>query len=93
MHVVPFKGAERPQMSTRKSGTRVHLSTFIKNSPSLQLVQKKNRPEKFSFIATNNWIVKYYFAPNSSIFRKSPREEEDGENRQMQSVLLLKQTR
>ena len=54
MHVVPFKGAERPQMSTRKSGTRVHLSTFIKNSPSLQLVQKKNRPEKFSFIATNN---------------------------------------
>ena len=38
------------------------------------------------------WSVKYFFAPNFPIFRKSCKEEEDGENRQMQSVLLFKQT-
>ena len=55
--------------------------------------------EKYPFIATNNWIVlavqwpvKYFFAPNFPIFRKSCGEEEDGENRQMQSALLFKQT-
>ena len=36
-------------------------------------------------------VCKIFFVPNSSIFRKS-RGEEDGENRQMQSVLLFKQT-
>ena len=45
---------------------------------TLRLVQKKNRPKKFPFIATNNWIVsaagrsvKYFFAPNSSHYRKA----------------------
>ena len=36
------------------------MATFIKkflgNSPLLRLVQKKNRPEKFPFIAANSWI-------------------------------------
>ena len=48
------------------------------NSPSLRLVQKKNRLEKFPTIAINNrivlvvrWSVKCFFAPNSPIFRKS----------------------
>ena len=35
--------------------------TFIKyslgKSPLLRIVQKKNRPEKIPFIATNRWIV------------------------------------
>ena len=41
------------------------------------LFRKKNRPEKFPFIATNNWIVlavpmsvKYFFAPNSSYSKR-----------------------
>ena len=66
------------------------------NSPSLQVVQKKNRPEKIPFIANNSWIVlavrwsgKHFFAPNSLISRKS-RGEEDGKTWHMQSVLLFK---
>ena len=49
------------------------------------LFGKNNRPDKFSFIAINNrtvlavrWTVKYFYAPKSSIFRKSGGEE--GEN-------------
>ena len=50
--------------------------------------EKKNRPEKNCFIATNNrivftvrWSVKYFFAPDSQTFRKNRSEEEkDGEN-------------
>ena len=38
-----------------------HVATFINwslgNSPSLLLVQKNNKPENFSFLATTNWIV------------------------------------
>ena len=48
------------------------MATFTKkslgNSSSLWLVQKKNWPEKFPFIAANNWVVlaaqwsvKYFF--------------------------------
>lgn len=37
-------------------------------------------------------MVCYFSPPNSPIFQKSPREEEDGEKWQMQSVLLFKQT-
>ena len=37
-------------------------------------------------------VCKIFFAPNSPKFRKSGGEEEDGENRQMQGVLLSKQT-
>ena len=66
------------------------------NSPSLQVVQKKNRPEKFPFIATNSWIVlavrwsgKHFFAPNSLISQKS-HGEEDGKTWHMQSILLFK---
>ena len=47
------------------------------NSLSLRLTQKKNTQEKFPFTSTHNWIlvavrwsVKYFFAPNSPIFRK-----------------------
>ena len=53
------------------------IKSFLGNSPLLHLFQEKNGPEKFLFIATNNWIVlsdwwsvKYFFAPNSLIFRK-----------------------
>ena len=45
-----------------------------------QLVQKNKRWEKFAFMETTNWIVlaagwsvKYFFGPNSPIFRKSRR--------------------
>ena len=79
------------------------MATFTEwslgNSPSLGLVLKKNRPEKFPLITTNNrfalavqWSVKNIFAPNSPIFRKNYGEEEDGENQQMHNVLLFKQT-
>ena len=37
------------------------------------------------------WSVKYIFAPNSPIFRRSPRKKEDGENHKMQSISLFKQ--
>ena len=57
------------------------MATSIKNtlasSPLLLLVQKKSRPEKCPFVATNNWIVitvkrcVKYFAPNSPFFQKS----------------------
>ena len=47
------------------------------NSPSLWVVQKKNRLEKWPFIATNNWTVlavpwsvKYFFDLNSPTLRK-----------------------
>ena len=47
---------------------------------------EKNRPEKFHFIATNNWTglavqwsVKYFFALNSLIFWKSCTKEEEAE--------------
>ena len=58
------------------------------NSVSLRLVQKKNRPERFSLIATNDciilavrWFVKWFFTPNSPRFwKKCGKEaEEDGE--------------
>ena len=49
-------------------------------------------------MATNKWTVfavqwsaKYFFTPNSLTFRKIRRVEEDGENRQMQSILIFKQ--
>ena len=52
------------------------------NFPSLWFVQKENRPEKFPFTKTNCSIVlavqksvKYLFAPNSLLFRKSGWEE------------------
>ena len=66
-----------------------HLSSnlwgiSLGNFPSLAYVQKKNRPEKFSFIATNNgivstvqWSLKYLFAPNSPLFQKGSVEEKD----------------
>ena len=40
------------------------------------------------------WSVKQFFAPNFPIFWENSGEEEkeDGENRQMESVLFLKQT-
>ena len=55
------------------------------NSTLLQLVQKKNKSEKFPFIATDNlivlvvwWSVKFFFVPNSPIFGKS--REDEGED-------------
>ena len=38
------------------------------------------------------WSVKYFYAPNSPIFRKSCGEVEHTENRQLQGILLFKQT-
>ena len=38
------------------------------------------------------WSVKYFYAPNSSIFRKSCGEVEHRENLQLQGDLLFKQT-
>ena len=45
------------------------------------IVEEKNRPEKFPFIATNKSIslsvrssLKYFFAPNSPLIRKSSGE-------------------
>ena len=57
----------------------LHLSTSLwGNSSSLRLAQKKKRPEKIPFMAKTNWItlavhwsVKYFYALNSPIFRKS----------------------
>ena len=61
----------------------LHLSSLsLGNSPSRRLIQKSNRPEKWPFIATNNWIVlaarwsvKYFFAPNSPLFQKKSGEK------------------
>ena len=56
-----------------------------------------NRPEKFPFIAANKlivlavrWSVQKLFSTNYPRFPKSCGEEENGENRQMQSILLFK---
>ena len=56
----------------------LYLSTCLWGiSLCLRLVQKKNRPEKFGFVVTPNlnilavrWSVKYFFTPNSPIFRQ-----------------------
>ena len=68
------------QLSRNKVPNNEFLKSVWKKS-SLWLVQKKNRPEKCTFIATNNWIVlavwwsvKYFYAPNSLIFRKNAAE-------------------
>ena len=69
------------------------------NFPSLRLVQKKNRPEKFPFIATPNnlnvladlrWSLKCFFALNSPIFQTSAAEEQE-QDQQLQNVMLSKQ--
>ena len=80
-------------MTCKKTGKYIYQVS----SSSLSFILQKNRPEKFRFIARQNyivlavwWFVKYYFAPNFPIFRKS-QTEEDGGNRKMQSALLLKQ--
>ena len=77
------------------------VATFIKKSleisPSLRLVQKRNRPAKFSFIATNNSIllavkmsVKYFLLRIPVIPEKWQRKEKG--KRQLQSVMLFQQT-
>ena len=60
------------------------------------LFRKRIDPKNLLFIETNDrtllavpWSVEYFFAPNYPIFQRSRREEEDGENRQMQSALLF----
>ena len=52
-------------------------------------LRSKNRTEKLLLLAIW-WYEKNIIAPNSPLFWKSCGEE-DGENRQMQSVLLFKQ--
>ena len=71
------------------------IDKSLGNSPSMQLVQKKNRPETFPFIARISWIalavswsVKYFFAPNCPWFWKCWRKEEE---RHLRRVLLFKQ--
>ena len=56
----------------------------------------ESQTEKFSFIATANlkvlavhWSVKYPFAPNFSIFRKSAAEEQQ-QDRQLQRAIRFK---
>ena len=68
--------------------------------PLLQLVQKNNRPEKFLFVATNDWFVlavswsvNYFSAPNSPLFWKSCDKEEKEEKRQLWGVMLFKPMR
>ena len=64
----PPSTTERPTKSPARTGlmsilmyANKQVTTFMKyslgNSLSLRLVQKKSRPEKFPFIATNNWTV------------------------------------
>ena len=63
----------------------LHISSSVLGiPPSLEIVQKKNRAENFTFIGTNNWIVlavqwsvKYIFASNSPISWKSCAEERE----------------
>ena len=69
-------------MIGKKKQLAIFIKKFLKNSSLLLLDQKKKRPEKVFFIATNNWIVlavrksvKNDFAPNSPWFRKSGGEE------------------
>ena len=57
------------------------VATLIK---LLRLTQKKNRPEKCLFIATNSWIalavwwsVKFFFAPYFPLFWKSGGEQKN----------------
>ena len=58
------------------------VATFIKLAsgefPFTETYSEKELTRKCPFIATNNWIilanwwsVKYFFAPNSSLFRKN----------------------
>ena len=54
------------------------INQVLESSPSLQLVQKKNRTEKIVFMTTTcwivlavRWLVKYFFSTNFPIFRKS----------------------
>ena len=65
------------------------MATFINeslgNSPSLRLVQKKNRPEKFSFIITPKLnVLAVYWSVKCLA-------EAQQQNRQLQSVILFKQ--
>ena len=76
----------------KKTGA-IFIKYSLRNSPSLWFVQKKNRIEKFPFIVINNWIVLavWWYSP---IFRKNcgrEIEEADGK-KQLQSVMLFKQT-
>ena len=68
------------------------VATFIKQSlgnySSRQLVPKKNKPEKYTFIATNNWIV---LAARSSVKYFFPWRRKE-EEKQLQSVLFFRQT-
>ena len=51
-------------------------------------MEKNNR-----ILLAVRWSVKNFFAPNSPIYQKNRREEEeDGENRQIQSVSFFRQT-
>ena len=68
----------------------MQISSWLHSSSNLwwiplcwDLFRKKNRAEKFPFIAANNWTVlavrwsiNYFFTPNSPIIRKSCSEEE-----------------
>ena len=70
--------------------TNKQVATFIKSIWGIALrrdFQKKNRPEKFPYIATNDWIVlavsrsaEYFFASNSPLFRKSDGEKKNRSN-------------
>ena len=75
------------------------MATFTKkplrNPPSLQLVQKKNRPEKFPFIAANKLncvscpkVSKIFFCSEFPVIPKEWWRKE--EERQLRSVLLFK---
>ena len=55
----------------------------MRNSPSLRLVWKRNKPSKVPFIVTKKgivvavrWSAKHFFAPNSPIFQKNEAEKQ-----------------
>ena len=55
-----------------KVNRRIHLSTDVWGIIPICFVEKKNTPEKNPFMAaTVRWSIKYFFAPNYPIFRKS----------------------
>ena len=55
------------------------------------ILQARTESLTLSILLGLRWSVKYVFAPNSPIFRRSPGKKEDGENHKMESISLFKQ--
>ena len=93
---------ERPLAIVNAYFDDIQINRWLHSSRSLweihlccNLFRKRIDQKNFFFTATNNWIelalqwsVKYFFAPNSLLFRKSSKEED----KQFQRFLLFKKT-